>query len=146
LNRHTFIVEIDDFFLKDAKSNANKSNFDRARLKEQVLIPLRKGRSAAYQKLLWDTNTLSDFQKIPPSRYVIIDGVSSLHPDIAEYIDYKIWVDTPADVAKERMVKRDKDLGDEHGELWDHWTKSFQMYKDLHKPELRADLVVNHMP
>lgn len=138
-----YIVEIDDFFLKDVISDAHKSNFDRARLKKQVLIPLREGRVASYQKLEWDFNKLSEFYDIPAVEYVIIEGVSSFHPDIEGYIDYKIWIDTPADTAKKRMIDRDRALGNEHGDLWEHWTKSFQEYKDLYKPETRADSIIS---
>jgi len=137
-----YIIEIDDFFLKNAESNANKSNFDRERLKKQVLLPLKNGKHATYQKLEWDTNTLSKFISVPDVKYLIIEGVSTFHPDIAGYMDYKIWVGTSKEVAKQRMVKRDTALGDDHGELWDHWTESYQAYKDLHHPETIADFIV----
>ncbi len=139
-----YVVEIDDFFLKEAKSDADKSNFDRERLRQQVLLPLKNGQPAAYQKLEWDTNTLGAFISIPDVHYLIIEGVSTFHPDIAGYTDYKIWIDTPGEVAKDRMIKRDKALGDEHGELWDHWTESYQAYKDLYHPETIADFIVGN--
>gem|GEM_PF-4860923 len=28
---------------------------------------------------------------LPGSRYVIIEGISSYHPNIAHYYDYKVW-------------------------------------------------------
>lgn len=138
------IVEVDDFFLFGVKSDANKSNFDRVRLEEQVLKPLRQGKSASYQKSIDANNPLSDYFVIPNVDYVILEGVSSFHPDIANYIDYKIWLDIPAEDAKNRMVRRDKALGQEHGDLWDHWTDSYQDYKDLHRPDASADLIVNY--
>lgn len=138
------IVEVDDFFLFGVKSDANKSNFDRARLKEQVLRPLKQGKSASYQKSIDANNPLSKYYDVPQVDYVILEGVSSFHPDIAEFIDYKIWLDIPADAAKNRMIERDRALGDEHGDLWDHWTDSYQEYKDLHHPESAADLIVDY--
>jgi len=138
------IVEVDDFFLFGVKSDANKSNFDRARLVEQVLKPLEQGEVASYQKSIDKNNPLSEHFDVPAVDYVIIEGVSSLHPDIAEYIDYRIWLDIPAEVAKIRMIKRDREQGQDHGELWDHWTDSYQDYKDLHSPEASADLIVNY--
>lgn len=140
------IVEVDDFFLFGVKSDADKSNFDRARLKEQVLEPIKQGKKASYQKSIDENNPLSEYFAVPEVDFLILEGVSSFHPDIADYIDYKIWLDTPADHAKKRMMDRDKALGKDHGEqLWSHWTNSYQDYKTLHRPELSADLIVNHV-
>lgn len=139
------VVEIDDFFLKDVPSDANKSNFDRKRLIKQVLQPLRDGGEANYQKLIWDSGTLSDYVHVPVVEYLIVEGVSTIHPDMAKYIDCKIWLDIPADIALQRMVARDKANGDEHGELWSHWTESFQEYVNLYHPERLADIKINYV-
>lgn len=138
------IVEVDDFYIFGKKSDADKSNFDRSRLVEQVLEPLKQGESASYQKSIDKNNPLSGYFDVPQVTYLILEGVSSLHPDIAKYVDYKIWIDTSADEAKKRMMNRDKSLGQDHGEqLWSHWTDSYQAYKDLHHPESLADLIVD---
>jgi uridine kinase len=139
-----YVVEIDDFFIKGKISDANKSNFDRKRLEEQVLLPIKNGRPAAYQKLEYSTNTLSKFIKVPDVKYLIIEGVSTFHPSIVGYMDYKIWVETPRDVADERGRKRDKELGDYDDELWEHWTKTDQDYIDLYHPEEAADFVFDN--
>jgi uridine kinase len=139
-----YIVEADDFFLKDVKSDANKSNFDRERLKMQVLRPFRDGKTATYQTLERATDTLGGYVTVPATDYVIIEGVSTLHPDIISYMDYKVWLDIPADIAKERMIKRDKAQGLENGKLWEAWTESFEDYKELHHPEKTADLIVGY--
>jgi len=139
------IVEVDDFFLFGVKSDANKSNFDRRRLKEQVLEPLKQGESASYQKSIDESNPLSEYIDVPQVDYVILEGVSSFHPDIAKFIDYRIWLDIPADEAKRRMMNRDKNLGKDHGEqFWSHHTDSYQEYKDSHHPEASADLTVKY--
>lgn len=139
------VVEVDDFYVFGMRSDANKSNFDRARLEEQVLKPLKQGKPASYQKSIDENNPLSDFFDVPQVDYIILEGVSSFHPDIVDYIDFKIWLDVPADVAKRRMADRDTSAGNEHGdELWSHWTNTYQEYKDLHRPDLSADLTVNY--
>lgn len=137
------IVEVDDFYVFGIMSDANKSNFDRARLVKQVLEPLKQGRLAAYQKSIDEDNPLSEYFEVPQVDYLILEGVSSFHPDIAKYVDYKIWLDISADEAKKRMMNRDKSEGQDHGELlWSHWTDSYQAYKDLYHPESLADLII----
>lgn len=137
------IVAVDDFYLFGVKSDADKSNFDRARLTEQVLKPLRQGGQASYQKSVSIDIPLSEYFDVPQVDYVILEGVSSLHPDIAQYVDYKIWLDISADDAKKRMMNRDKAQGQDHGEeFWSHHTDSYQAYKDLHRPELTANIII----
>lgn len=139
-----YVIDIDDFFLKEKMSDAIKSNFDRKRLEKQVLLPLRNGHPAAYQKLEYATNTLSKFIKVPSVKYLIIEGVSSFHPDIAHYMDYKIWIDAPREVADARGRRRDKELGNNNGALWDNWTKTYQDYKDMHNLEAAADFIFDN--
>lgn len=137
------IVEVDDFYIFGMKSDANKSNFDRKRLVAQVLEPLKQGKPAAYQKSIDINNPLSEYFDVPQVEYLILEGVSSFHPDIAEYVDFKIWLDVSADEAKKRMKNRDKSEGKDHGEeFWDHHTNSYQAYKDLHRPDLTVDIIV----
>lgn len=140
-----YVVHIDDFFLWEVTSDANKSNFDRKRLKEQVLVPLRNGLAAAYQKIDDTTHTLSEFIEVPKVKYLIIEGVSSFHPDIADYMDYKIWIAASGDEAEARGRKRDEELGNGNKDLWAHWTKTYQDYKDTHHPEVRADFIFTPM-
>lgn len=141
-----YVIHIDDFFLWDVQSDANKSNFDRKRLEKQVLLPLKNNQPAAYQKIDDTIRTLTAPVKVPDVAYVIIEGVSSFHPDIADYMDYKIWVGTPSEVAEARGRKRDKELGNGNEELWQHWTSTYQEYKDLHQPDKRADIIFNAAP
>ena len=141
------VVEVDDFYVFGMKSDANKSYFDRARLVKQVLRPLKQGKQPSYQRSIDKDNPLSDYIDVPQVDYVILEGVSSFHPDIAEYIDFKIWLDIPANVARNRMKERDIKEGDDHGDqFWDHNTDSYQEYKDLHRPDDHADLIVDITP
>ncbi len=139
-----YVIETDDFFINDKPSDADKTNFDRKRLEEQVLRPLRNGRLAAYQRLEYITNTLTEPVKVPNVSYLIIEGVSSFHPSILEYMDYKIWIEAPRDVAEERMRKRDKDVEIDTDDLREHWTKTYQEYVDLYHPEKMADFVFDN--
>jgi uridine kinase len=137
------VVEVDDFYLFGIKSDADKSNFDRYRLVAQILEPLKQGLTASYQKSIDKNNPLSEYFDVPKVDYLILEGVSSFHPDIEKYIDYKIWLEVSADEAKNRMMNRDKIKGNNHGEeFWNHHTDSYQAYKDRYQPESQADLTI----
>lgn len=139
-----FIVNIDDFIVKEKilEQSWDKGGFDRGRLERQVLIPASTGQAVAYQKLLWDTNTLSEPIAVPKTDYFIIEGISSYHPDIAKYYDYKIWVDTPIEVAKERGRARDGD--NENAQHWDLWAENDLGYQKKYHPEKVADFVITN--
>ncbi len=141
-----YVVAIDDFFIKGKRSDADKSNFDRNRLEQQVLSPIRRGQPATYQRLDYATNILSEPIEIPDVKYLIIEGVSTFHPSIARYMDFKIWVETPKDIANTRGIKRDKASGDypDDDQLWEHWIETYQAYKDLYHPEKMADFVFDN--
>lgn len=140
----SYVVGMDDFIVKEklTEPSWDKGSFDRARLEKQVLKPLTSGQPARYQKLLWDKNALSEYAEIPSVGYVIVEGISSYHPDIAHYYDYKIWIDTPMVVAKERGHARDG--SNENAEHWDLWEANDLRYQEKYHPEQAADFMFNN--
>lgn len=140
--RGAYVINIDDFIIKEKilEQSWDKGGFDRSRLEQQVLIPATTGQAVMYQKLLWDTNTLSELIAVPEIDCLIIDGISSYHPDIAKYYDYKIWVDTPIEVARERG--RARDGGNENAQHWDLWAENDLGYQQKYHPKKVADFVI----
>ena len=141
---NAYTVSIDDFIVKEKlnEKSWDKGGFDRKRLEEQVLIPATSNIDIRYQKLIWQTNKLSDFYEIPTVDYLIIEGISCYHPDIAKYYDFKIWVDTPIEIAKKRGQARDG--SNENAVMWDLWAVNDIKYKDKYHPELIADFTFNN--
>lgn len=139
-----YVVSIDDFIVKERllEASADAVMFDRERLVRQVLAPLREGRPAAYQKLEWETNQLGAPIAVPPVSHVIMEGISSTHPDIAAYFDYKIWVDVPINIAKQRGKNRD--AGNENEQHWDLWAQNDIAYQAAYQPEKQADFIIKN--
>jgi uridine kinase len=141
------IIRFDDFIIGLDVSDEDKSNFDRDRLEREVLIPARAGLPIAYRQTRLKGNKLGGTIRIPTTKYLIIEGVSCYYPSIEKYYDVKIWIDVPANVARDRGAKRDKRLAltdinfAGNTELWDMWTKTYQQYKDKHRPHERADII-----
>ncbi|HSH55380.1 MAG TPA: hypothetical protein VK983_00980 [Candidatus Limnocylindrales bacterium] len=137
-----YVVHLDDFILKDKLSEPSwEEGFDGNRLAEQVLKSLGSGQGVRHQQLLYESNTLGNIQMISPVEYLIVEGISSSHPDIAMYYDYKIWVDMPIDVAKARGKARD--AGNENESMWDLCAENDLKYVAQHNPEAIADIIVN---
>jgi len=138
-----YVVNIDDFIVKEklTEPSWDKGGFDRERLEQQVLLPASKQEPVQYQELIWETNTLSEPKVVPPVDYLIIEGISCYHPNIQHYYDYKIWVDTPIEVAKARGKERD--AGNENADKWDMWAENDLAYQEKYHPELKADFIVS---
>lgn len=124
---NTYVIEIDDFIVKEKlmEPSWDKGSFDRARLEQQVLIPITNDRPASYQKLIWSTNELSEPVTIPATDYLIIEGISSYHPDIAT----------------ERGRTRDGSNEDAH---WELWSQNDLRYQQRYHPEIVADFIINN--
>jgi uridine kinase len=139
-----FVVNIDDFIVKEriTEISWDKGAFDRKRLEQQVLLPITTEQRASYQKLIWDTETLSEPIAIPDVRYLIVEGISSYHPDIAHYYDFKIWINTPIEIAKERGHARDG--SNENAKHWDLWAKNDLRYQEKYHSEREADFIFDN--
>jgi uridine kinase len=141
---NAYVVNIDDFIVKErlTEPSWDKGGFDRKRLEEQVLLPASKGQTISYEELLWDTNTMSAPKVVPEVDYLIVEGISCYHPDIAHYYDYKIWVDTPIEVAKARG--RSRDGSNENVKYWDLWAENDLQYQKKYYPEKIADFILGN--
>lgn len=138
------VIKIDSFIIKDKAQDAEawEEVFDRKRLEKQVLEPASLDKTISYQRLDWAKNELGAKITLPNVEYLIIDGISSYHPDIEHYYSFKIWVDTPIDIAKRRGQQRDSD--NENAKLWDKWAQCDLDYQQKYHPEQRADFVINN--
>lgn len=137
-------IKIDAFILKEPAQNAEpwEQVFDRKRLEQQVLEPASNDQRVSYQRLDWAKNALSPSVELPKVDYLIIDGISSYHPDIEHYYDFKIWVEAPIEVAKQRGQQRDSD--NENAVLWDKWARCDLDYQEKYHSEKRADFIVDN--
>ena len=139
-----FVINIDDFIVKEklVEKSWDKGAFDRARLEDEILAPLAAGKPASFRKLIWDTNELSEPMAVPDTKHLIVEGISSYHPSISRYYDYKIWIDTPMEVAKERG--RARDGSNENAHHWDLWAENDLKYQQKYHPEQQADFVISN--
>lgn len=138
------VIKIDSFIIKEKAQNAEpwEEVFDRKRLEKQVLEPARIGLASSYQLLDWAKNKLGSSIKLPKIDFLIIDGISSYHPDIEHYYDFKIWVNTPLEVAKFRGQLRDS--GNENEKLWEKWAQCDLTYQQQYHSQQRADFIVEN--
>lgn len=119
----TRIVHMDDHITdKSANNTPDLLGFDRVGLVNELLVPIIN------KKML------------PDEKYLIIEGISALHPDFRDFLDYRIWINTSIDESKRRAVARDVGRGNEH--LRDMWVKNDLNYYYTHAPQDAANIIV----
>ena len=106
------VVHADDFFLRPHQRTADRlatpgGNLDRERLLSEVLTPLSAGRTAVYRPYLCSSGAFGEEIAVSPVKILIVEGSYSCHPELAEYYDIRVFLDTPPDLQWERVLKRE---------------------------------------
>lgn len=116
--QNSTIVSMDDFINKDHFYDASwEEAFNREQVRSKV-------------------TSLSSTTK----GYIIVEGISSMHPSLANLYDFTVWVDTPIDVAKNRGQLRD--AGNENEDKWELWAENDLKYSNEYGPREHADSII----
>jgi uridine kinase len=137
------IVRCDDFYrplnAQCAPEEAYQRYFDWRRLRDEVLIPLRGGKRARYQRNDWTADRFAEWIEIEPSEIVVVEGVFSMRPELQEWIDVAIFIETPRNERIRRMSARPQDTTS-----WMHrWMAAEDWYLENLAPQYRADLLID---
>lgn len=137
------VVHIDDFIVKDqVDADSWDPGWDRERLVDQVLRPARLGAPVRFPRFEWVEERLGAPLELPATEFLIVEGLTTLHPTLQPYWDCRIWVSTPIEVASERGRQRDR--GNENEARWTHWAANDLDYLERHRPDAIADFVVRN--
>ncbi|MFI7599006.1 uridine kinase [Actinoplanes sp. NPDC049681] len=79
-----------------------------ARLEEQVLEPLRHGRTATYRRYLWHRRAFGGPPvSVEPAAAVLLEGVTSARRAIGPELSFSVFVTAPPDLRWRRALARD---------------------------------------
>lgn len=140
------IVHKDDFYrVMDEKTRATlnpeqgyNQYFDWERLERQVLRPLSNGQIASYQRYDWGTESLAEMIKVESKNIVIVEGVYSTRPELFDYYDLCIWVETSV---AERL--RRQDARSENSNVWiQRWASAEMFYVTHFRPALSKYMTI----
>jgi uridine kinase len=108
-------------------------------LLEGVLAPLAAGQEVRYRPPAWDTRQRPGAVEVSPADAVVIEGVGAARRELADHIDYAVWVDTPRQLAMDRGLARPG----ESLEFWREWETAEEDHLERDRPWTRADLLVS---
>jgi len=137
------LVHTDEFFTpvgSVAESACSLGDYyDIARLRAEALGPLRSGDQAVYRSFDWHAGRLGDgTERVAPGGLVVLEGVYSAAPDLADLVDRAIYVDTPE---PERLARLRALVAPED---WDaRWLSAETAYFAKVRPPESFDLVVS---
>ncbi len=96
------------------------------------------GEPARYQRYDWSTDRLAEWIEIEPREIVLIEGVFSMRPELSDFVDIAIFIETPRDERIRRMSSRPQS-----DPSWmDPWMAAEDWYFEHIAPHRRADLIL----
>ena len=105
------VLHMDDFFLQPAQRTAERlsevgGNVDRERFLAEVLQPLSRREPITYRPFDCHTQRIGEAVTVTPAQLTVVEGAYSMHPTLAPYYDFSVFLDVPPAVQKTRIVKR----------------------------------------
>ena len=114
-------------------------DLDWERIRDQVILPLREGKTARFQLYDWVRDRIDELVEIKAGGITIIDGVFALRNELSDYYDLRIWFSCPLEIRVSRLLKR----GDTPQAEIDYWLPIEGHYHTAHTPEKSAHLVID---
>jgi uridine kinase len=102
------------------------------------LVPLSRGATAAYTPWDWTAGSDGPPIAVPPSPFVILEGVSSSREAFRPFLAFPVWVETDRALRLQRGLTRD---GEDTREQWLRDMANEDEYIARERPDLAADLV-----
>ena len=114
------------------------------RLEEQVLDPLRRGRTGGYRKYLWHRGRFGDeVVPVEPAPVVLLEGVSSARRAIRPELSLAVFVDAPPRLRLSRALARDGDDSLAFRAYLERWRAAEDRHFAEEQTAAHADLVVD---
>lgn len=145
------VVDGDDFYAGgsgetwDAMTAAEKvAHVIDWRRQRPVLEALRRGEAASYQPYDWDDDANDGLAPhvvaVEPAPVVILDGVYSARPELADLLDLRVLLDTDDEVRRAQLLAREGDL---YRAEWEaRWAEAELHYFGTVMPPGAFDLVL----
>lgn len=140
------VFHMDDFFLRPEQRTPERyaeagGNMDRERFLEEVLQPLRAGKTVQYRRFDCSTFQILPPTSIQPKKLNIIEGSYSLHPDLAPLYDLSVVLQISPEVQRSRILARN--TPEMAQRFFERWIPLEQRYFDTLRPDLRCSMILS---
>lgn len=105
------VFHMDDFFLTPDLRTPERlaeigGNVDYERFYTEVLQPLREQKEFSYRPYDCQTQSLKATVTVTPKQLNIIEGSYSMHPTLADYYDFSVFLNIDSKLQRERILKK----------------------------------------
>ncbi len=138
------IIHMDDFFLPfemrtERRLSQPGGNIHYERFVEEVIIPLKENKDFEYNVFDCSSGKYGKKRKFHYGRPVIIEGAYSLHPEIPDIYDLKMFLKIPPEAQLMRIKKRN---GDRALEVFkEKWIPFENNYFDAFRIREKCDII-----
>lgn len=138
------VFHMDDFFLRpeqrtEARFAQAGGNIDHERFREEVLLPLSQGKTVKYRAFDCSTFTLRPAVEIAPKGLNIIEGAYSMHPQLAQYYDFSVFLSITPQLQRKRIEKRNSP--DMAQRFFNTWIPLERTYFEATDPAARCSMI-----
>ncbi len=138
------VFHVDDFYLPFAAREPDwperiAGNIDLARLRRELLEPLRAGQDLIYRPYDAHADRWKPECRVPFRAFSILEGSYCLHPSLADCYDFSLFVTAGAAVQERRLRAREGDRFSAFAERWIPMEERYFARCDL---PARADLIL----
>lgn len=115
-------------------------------LVENILKPLREGKSVSYQPPGWQKHGRPGTIEVAAGvDLVVVEGVGASRTEVMPFIDSSLWIQSDLDEAERRGIARDG--GTEAARnFWHEWIAEEFEFLERQRPWERATVIVNGTP
>lgn len=108
-------------------------------VRSQILQPLGAGREAHWRRWDWARSAPGVHMVTAPGLPLIVEGSGSLTAASAALAPVRVWLESPADVRRERALARD---GDSYRLHWERWARQEDRHVQVDAPHTLATILV----
>ena len=143
------VFHMDDFFLRPEQRTRERlaeagGNVDRERFLAEVLEPLSRGERVCYRPFDCMRAELADPITVAPAPLTVIEGVYSMHPELADYYDLSVFLHITPEHQRERIEKRN--TPPMANRFFSEWIPLENRYFNVCDTEARCDLSITVTP
>lgn len=140
------IVHTDDFFrprneFGELELTEFSGNFDLLRFKNEVITAIKSNSPVVYGVFDCKQGKIIEHINIYEYDVIIVEGAYSLHPDLGEYADLKVFFDVDKQLQRLRIKERNGSNGLDMFEKI--WIPCEEKYINKYKIDNRCDIIVD---
>ncbi len=138
------VFHVDDYFLMPHQRTKERlaeigGNFDRERLLNEILIPVKNGETVNFSRFDCKTQSLMPPETVKPQRITVIEGAYSMHPELREFYDLTVFLDIDKELQKARVTARNGEMASRFFNEWIPLEDSYFEELDIKK---KSDIII----